>query len=90
MRATAWLSEGRYKLAPGWHVAARYDRMFFSRVSSSQGPIAWDASLWRIEAGAGYSVRRNVMLKASYQYNRRDGGRVTVAHLAAAQVLLWF
>jgi hypothetical protein len=30
------------------------------------------------------------MLKASYQYNRRDGGLVAVAHLAAAQVALWF
>jgi hypothetical protein len=30
------------------------------------------------------------MLKASYQYNRRDGGMVAVAHLAAAQVVLWF
>ena len=90
VRATAWLTEGRYKLAPGWYVAARYDRMLFSRVESSQGPIDWDAGLWRIEAGAGYSVRRNVTLKASYQYNRRDGGRVRSASLGAAQVLLWF
>ena len=57
VRATAWLTEGRYKLAPGWYVAARYDRMLFSRVESSQGPIDWDAGLWRVEAGAGYSMR---------------------------------
>ena len=90
LQATSWLVEGRYKLAPGLHAAARYDRMFFNRVSSTQGLISWDASLWRVEAGGGYSIRRNVMLKASYQYNRRDGGPVAVAHLAAAQVLLWF
>ena len=91
MRATAWLTEGRYKVAPGWYVAARYDRMLFSRVESSQGAIDWDAGLWRVEAGVGYSVRRNVTLKASYQVpDRRDGGRVTSAHLGAAQVLLWF
>jgi opacity protein-like surface antigen len=64
--------------------------MLFSDVESSQGTIDWDASLWRIEAGAGYSVRRNVTLKGSYQYNRRDGGRETASSLAAAQVLLWF
>jgi len=50
----------------------------------------WDADLWRAEAGAGYSLRRNVMLKGSYQYNRREGGRVNAGSLAAAQVLLWF
>jgi hypothetical protein len=90
LRATAWLAEGRYKLAPGLYAAARYDRMFFSRVPSTAGAISWDAGLWRVEAGGGYSVRRNVMLKASYQYNRRDGGLVSAAHLAAAQVALWF
>ena len=90
MRATAWLVEGRYKLVPGWYLAARYDRLFFSDIVSSQGELAWDANLWRVEAGTGYSLRRNVILKASYQYDRRDGGHVTAAHLAAAQVVLWF
>ena len=90
LRATSWLAEGRYKLAPGLYAAGRYDRMFFSRIPSTGGSISWDASLWRVEAGGGYSVRRNVMLKASYQYNRRDGGMVPVAHLAAAQLALWF
>ena len=47
--------------------------------------LPWDANLWRGEAGAGYSLRRNVILKGSYQYDRRDGGHVTAAHLAAAQ-----
>ena len=50
----------------------------------------WDADLWRAEAGVGYSVGRHVMVKGSYQYNQRDGGRVRAANLAAAQVLLWF
>jgi hypothetical protein len=89
-RATAWLTEGRYKLAPGFYVAARYDRMLFSRIQTSQGSTTWDADLWRVEAGAGYSLRPNVLLKGSWQYNRRDGGRTTAANLAAAQVVLWF
>jgi hypothetical protein len=90
LRATSWLTEGRYKLAPGLYVAARYDRMLFSHIQSSRGVTTWDADLWRAEAGAGYSLRRNVILKGSYQYNRRDGGRVKSGNLAAAQVLLWF
>jgi hypothetical protein len=90
LRATAWLAEGRYKLAPGWYVAARYDRLLYSRIESSMGDVTWDANVWRIEAGTGYSLRRNVTLKGSYQYNRRDGGHVTAAHLGAAQVVVWF
>jgi hypothetical protein len=90
VRATAWLTEGRYKLAPGLYAAARFDRMIFSRIESSIGPTEWDANLSRVEAGLGYSLRRNVMLKASYQHNSRDGGRVRVSDLAAGQVVLWF
>jgi hypothetical protein len=90
LRATFWLTEGRYKLAPGLYAAARYDRLAFTRVQSSRGPVTWDADVWRVETGAGYSLRRNLVLKGSYQYNRREGGYVQASHLGAAQVVLWF
>jgi hypothetical protein len=53
--------------------------------------VPWDAPVTRAEIGAGYSVQRNLLLKLSYQHNRRDGGRLApVAHLTAAQIVYWF
>jgi hypothetical protein len=87
---SSWLVEGRYKLRPGLYAAARFDRLFFSRIDTSTGRIPWEADVWRVEGGIGYSLRRNVLVKGTVQHNRRDGGRIERATLAAAQVSLWF
>jgi len=88
--ATSMLIEGRYKLAPGLYLAARGDRIDFSRITSRSGPSTWESRTWRLESGLGYSVTRNVQLKASWQRNDRDGGRVRRDALVSAQVLYWF
>ena len=56
----------------------------------ASAPLGWDAPVTRVELGAGWSVRRHVLLKASWQHNWRDGGRVRENDLVAAQVLLWY
>jgi hypothetical protein len=38
----------------------------------------------------GYSLLRNLLLKASYQYNRREAGPVLSDGLPAVQLVLWF
>ena len=83
--------EGRYKLRPGLYAAARFDHLGFSEVAGTQETLPWDAPVTRVEVGAGYSLQRNLLLKLSYQHNRRDGGRLArVAHLPAAQIVFWF
>jgi hypothetical protein len=44
----------------------------------------------RVEAGVGYSVERNVLVKVSGQYNDRNAGRTHRARMVAAQVVYWF
>ena len=88
--ATSMLIEGRYKIAPGLYVATRADRIDFSRIAGRDGPRTWEARTWRMEAGAGYSVTRNIQVKASWQHNDRDGGRVRQDSLISGQVLYWF
>ena len=88
--ATSMLLEGRYKVAPGFYVAARGDRIDFSRISGRTGPSTWEAATWRVEAGGGYSVTRNIQVKASWQRNHRDGGRVRQDSLITGQVVYWF
>jgi hypothetical protein len=91
LRAVATSTEGRYKFAPGFYVAARYDDLSFSEITGAlrQGP--WDAPVSRAEAGVGISLQRNLLLKIAAQRNRRDLGRLQHEFIpAAAQLVFWF
>jgi len=91
LRARGMSIEGRYKLMPGLYVAARACRLGFSRLTGAAGTMPWDAPATRLEAGLGYSLRRNLVLKAVFQHNARDGGRRRPRNdLGAGQVLWWF
>ena len=56
--------EGRYKISPGLFVASRIDRLGFSALASSSETRSWDAPVTRLETGAGYYIRRNLLAKA--------------------------
>jgi hypothetical protein len=88
--ALGLFAEARYKLRPGLYLAARAERLAFSKVPSAAGMATWDAPVTRAEAGAGFSPRRRVLLKVSWQHNWRDGGTVRENDLVAGQVVLWF
>ena len=84
-------TEGRYKLRPDLYVAARFDHLGFSDQTGVSGTLPWDAPVTRIEVGIGYSIERNLLLKASFQHDRRDGGRLPpAARFLAAQLVFWF
>ena len=87
-----WL-EGRYRLTPRFFVAGRVDRLSFSRIRSALldgREFPWDAGVERIEAGAGWYFQRNLLGRAVFQHNWRDGGRVTSRTFASAQLAYWF
>ncbi len=88
--AVSSLIEGRYKIGPGLYVAARGDRLDFSKIAGSAGLEHWEAQTWRVETGVGYSITRNIIVTGGWQRNGRDGGRVRRDSLFAAQVLYWF
>jgi hypothetical protein len=95
-RLGSWGSfvEARYKIRPGLYAATRVDHLGFSRITGTLyggRPTSWDAPVSRVEAGAGYSVRRNVLLKLAVQRNWRTGVTFGAREsVAGAQVLLWF
>ncbi|HUL76277.1 MAG TPA: hypothetical protein VL691_03360 [Vicinamibacteria bacterium] len=82
--------EVRRKLGPGLYAAGRAERLAFSGIESVLGRMAWDAPVTRVEAGAGWSPVRHLLLKASWQHNWRDGGRVRESDLVAGQAVLWY
>jgi len=88
--ALGFFAEARYKIRPGLYAAARAERLGFSEIPSAAGRRTWDAPVTRVEAGAGFSPWRYVLVKASWQHNWRDGGAVRENDLVAGQVVLWF
>jgi hypothetical protein len=90
LRAAAVMLEGRYKLAPGLSLAARVDRLSFNRIPAAGAWWTWDAPVSRVEAGASYAVRRDLIVKAVYQRNRRDLSFGRSQDLGAVQVVFWF
>jgi hypothetical protein len=90
LRATGLTFEATYHILPGLYAAARAGRLGFSDVTGTRGTMPWDAPVRRLEVGAGYSIARNVLLKAAWQQNWRDTASLVRRHLLAAQVTLWF
>jgi hypothetical protein len=90
LRALGYYLETRWRFAPGWHVAARFDDLDFGDIQGSAGTRPWEAPARRVEAGFGYRPQRHVLLKAVYQHNERDAGLRRSEGLVAAQALLWF
>ena len=88
--AVSALVEARYRIFPGVHIAARGEHFGFSQLPTATGLQTWEAAVTRVELGGGYSIMRNVMVKASWQRNIRDGGRVRTDSLGALQVVYWF
>jgi hypothetical protein len=94
LRSTSLMLEARYRVRPGWHVAARGERLMFSRIAGSGpgGAQPWDAPVSRVEVGVGYSVTRHIGSKLAWQYNWRDGVDRPLPRegLVALQVSAWF
>lgn len=90
LAAGGFYLEGRWRFAPGWHVAARLDRLGFDDIRGSRGLTPWEAPARRLEAGFGYTPWRHLLLKAAYQRNERDYGYVREKHLVTVQAVLWF
>jgi hypothetical protein len=86
----AWV-EARYRVTPRIVVAARFDRLGFSRVEA--GPAfspTWDARVRRYEVDGSYYLQRNLAVRLAVQHNDREGGRVTERTYIAGQLAYWF
>ena len=90
LRSRSGYVEAKVRLSPRVYAAVRGDRVSFSSIQSESGMDAWEADVSRVEYGAGFTIRRGLLVKASILSNWRDGGRVRQSNLGAVQVLLWF
>jgi hypothetical protein len=93
LRALATSVEGRYRIRPGFYAAARFDHLGFSDLAGTSGTLPWDAPVSRFEVGGGYSILRNLLLKASLQQNARhdyNGPQARRGRYAETQIVWWF
>ena len=91
LSSTGGFAEVRYRFHPRWQVSARGDRLTFSTIDGATLPsAAWDAPIWRAEAAIGYRISRHVDVRAGYQYNWREAGRVRTLGFPTLQAMVWF
>jgi hypothetical protein len=65
--------EAKYKLAPGWYVAGRFDYFEPGTITTvSGGEEDWDYPVKRYEFGIGHHLNRQALLKLVTQLNRVD------------------
>jgi hypothetical protein len=93
VNANVGFIEARYRFLSRWQVAARAEKLTFSTVRGtlfSGEATPWDAGVSRLEGTAGLRVTRTIELRAGYQYNWRDAGRVKKLGFPTMQLLYWF
>ena len=91
--SNAGFIEGRYRFLARWQIAARVERLTFSQVQGTLFagvPTPWDAPVTRVEGATGLRVTPTIELRAGYQYNWRDAGRVPKLGVPTFQLLYWF
>ena len=64
--------EGKYKFAPLWYLAARFEGMQFSQLNfgAGMGSKPWDDPLKRLEFGIGHRLDEAVLVKIVSQIVR--------------------
>src|SRR5207244_2360508 len=72
--ATGWYLESKYAFFPGFSAGVRFGEIFMSRIDDGAGgQTPWDRTTWRAEAGVGYFIYVNLLVKAEYEVNHTNG-----------------
>ena len=72
LKTHGFFIEPRFKVAPGISLVARYDALWFSDLTIGGIATPWEFDVSRLELGVDYNIERDLLVKASYQFNRTD------------------
>ena len=81
VHVTSGFVEGRYKIAPGLWIAARWNQSWFDEMAGQ----TWNDNTWRADLAVGFRLSRNVQAKIQYSLGDDSSGS-----LAAAAVTVRF
>jgi hypothetical protein len=90
--AHAGFVEARYRGWPRWQIGLRAERITFEAISTPAvaAGTPWDAPVARLEGVLGYRATRRLEIRAGWQHNWRDGGRIRRWGTPLAGVFYWF
>ena len=87
----AYYFEAKYKFAPQWFAALRWNQQFFSNIDNRAGRgLPWGPDLARIELAAGYRFTSHTQIKVQYSYQHETSGTEDDNHLIATQFTVRF
>jgi hypothetical protein len=89
LRAYSYYVETRYKFTPGFYGSLRWGQIFFNEIEKANGnDTRWDRDAWRIEAGLGYFIRKNIVTRIQYEHNHQNGDLQQGANMLSLQLAL--
>lgn len=78
LRTASCFIQGRWKVSPGFWLAARFGQMV---ANDANGDVPWQPDVQRAEIGAGWRITQNLLLKTGYSYTHTDGDSEAGNHL---------
>jgi hypothetical protein len=87
----AYYVEAKYKFAPQFFGALRWNQQFFATVDNPFGPdLRWGNNLGRIDFAGAYRFNTHMQLKLQYSYQHETTGPSDTNHIFAAQFTVRF
>jgi hypothetical protein len=87
----AYFLEAKYKIAPQWFVAVRWNQQFFSDVMIAPGvEVPWSPNIWRVEAAIAFRPTEYTQIKLQYYVQEEERVVDPVKHTFAAQFTIRF
>lgn len=85
----AYYLELKYKFAPQFFAAVRWNQQTFSRfTTTSGGDQPWTPDIWRLDVAPTYRFTAQTQLKLQYSLQHQSVGPRSIAHFFAAQFVL--
>ena len=87
----AYYLEAKYKLAPQWFAAVRWNQQLFGTVTNqSNREVQWGRDVWQIDSAIGYRLTAHSQAKLQYTLQHEGSAPRNYGHTVAAQITVRF
>ncbi|HJT81814.1 MAG TPA: hypothetical protein VJ719_11505 [Chthoniobacterales bacterium] len=87
----AYYLEAKYKFAPQWFGAMRWNQQLFGTVTNQAGQEAnWGRDVWQIDSAIGYRLTAHTQAKLQYTLQHERSAPRNYGHMVAAQITVRF